>query len=192
MFPKPFMTNALRALVGNNVPATTVWKGPSMSRAALQAQLTKTGALLDPENSLKSLLDNRVMKIGQVNSVAHARAALKDEAATEEFRTRPLCVDPVNLVFRKYDKFGNRVPNVPPTPVEFVPHPGDTMTKLKHYWIYSGVSTACGNPPLVAYAALNRRTGARRRRWTSLSGGTGRTLFRTPRTSWAYPRQHKS
>jgi hypothetical protein len=110
VFRRPFMEKALRTLFGDAIPPPLAWKGLSMTHDALQAHLTRTESLLNTENSLKSLLDSRLMKLGQVSQVAHTRACLASEAAKEEFRTRPTCVEPIHLVFYKYDKYGRRLP----------------------------------------------------------------------------------
>jgi hypothetical protein len=140
------MPNTLRHVCGMLVPVPLVSKGESMTHEALRTCLTKTGTMLDPHNSLRSLLDRRVIKVAQVSQIANARAILADEAATAEFNSRPTCVDPFDMVLYKYDMQGNRMPEGPTlatgraTRLHFIPRPADTETKRKHYWIYSEVS----------------------------------------------------
>ena len=139
----PFMEKLLRITNGNRAPDPVFHKGEQFSFQAMAGALSKAGRLINLQNSMTDLVTAGDLKVTDVGRLDIARAVLERERVCNAFSQKDDLEGELPIEFGLYDADGNLLPPGPTkqlgarTRVNILGLPGDTMSKRKHWWIYS-------------------------------------------------------
>ena len=105
------------------------------SPASLNQFSTRISEILDANTNISYLLHTKTIKLAEVGHVQRARKAIQEEENQDS--GRPDMTEPIIIEYAERDHTGKIIPGGICKRVQVVPHPGDTETKLKHYYVYS-------------------------------------------------------
>lgn len=142
-FPKPMPLTMFRSVFPNGYcPDSVVCNvGTAFSHetvnAAFDSGSNRHAAMLNMSKKLEELAAEGHCDPWQIPSIAHARDLIVEERMKTDMDSLKVLDGPVVLAFRLYDRDGRPVQGGETYQVTIVGLPGDTSTKLKHWWIYS-------------------------------------------------------
>lgn len=156
-----FMREVLTQTNAGKVPLphqVRVAVGVAFAFEKMSALLKKKDRILDPSVPLADLLDKGDCTVKDIITIEKVRNILVREENALLFDDRADLDGVLHLTFLEYDRHGVPIPGGKRTVVPITGMPGETMTKLKHTWIYSntsnyGKTTTIRNKLLNVYKA---------------------------------------
>jgi hypothetical protein len=139
----PFMEKLLCITNGRRAPIPTFHKGAQFTYQALECALSKAGRLINTQNSMTDLVTAGDLKVTEVGRLDHARSVLEREKVYHAFSQKEDLQGDLTVEFGLYDADGQLLPPGPTkelgarTKVTITGLPGDTLSKRKHWWVYS-------------------------------------------------------